>query len=280
MPASLELGAGALRLEDVARGERIYGVNTGVGGNIGISLAPEQMEQMQANLVRHLACGAGQPLRRDVVRAATLLRVATFFPGTSAIRLETVEALAELLNRGIAPVAPRYGSVGASGDLMPSAYIARVLAGMGEAEFQGRRMSAEEALRSAGMQPLRFAPKEALALINRTTLMAAVAALLWVDARAVLRALLGAVALSVEALEAPDLPFDAWVQERKGHPGQIAVAASCANCWPGQSTSRHPAGSPVSPCDACPRAWDRRGTRWRKAARWWSARSIRPMTTR
>jgi len=160
MPDILELGAHPLRIEDVvrvaraggrisigaaardriargrerleeliARGERIYGVNTGVGGNIGISLAPEQMETMQHNLVRHLACGTGEPLPRDAVRAATLLRVATFLTGASAVRVEIVEALAELLNRGITPVVPRYGSVGASGDLMPSAYIARVLAG-------------------------------------------------------------------------------------------------------------------------------------------------------
>jgi phenylalanine ammonia-lyase len=256
MPETLELGARELRIEDVLRvaredaqisigtaarrriargrerleeliahGERIYGVNTGVGGNIGIAVAPEQMEVMQHNLVRHLACGTGQPLPRDVVRAATLLRVATFLTGTSAVRVETVEALAGLLNRGVTPVVPRYGSVGASGDLMPSAYIARVLVGMGEAEIEGRRLPAEEALAAAGLEPIRFAPKEALALINGTTVMTAVAALVWVDAFRVLRALLGAVALSVEALQAPSLPFEPWVQELKGHPRQIAVAA-------------------------------------------------------
>ena len=200
MPDILELGAHPLRIEDVVRvarenacisigevargriargrkrleelverGERIYGVNTGVVGNIGISLAPEQMETMQHNLVRHLACGTGAPLPSDVVRAATLLRVATFLTGASAVRVSTVEALAELLNRGITPVVPRYGSVGASGDLMPSAYIARVLVGMGEADFQGRRLPALEALEAAGLQPIRFAPKEALALINLET---------------------------------------------------------------------------------------------------------------
>jgi phenylalanine ammonia-lyase len=224
--ARRRIAQGRERLEELlARGERIYGVNTGVGGNAGISLAPEQMETMQHNLVRHLACGTGQPLPRDVVRAAALLRVATFLTGASAVRVETVEALAELLNRGVTPVVPRYGSVGASGDLMPSAYIARVLVGMGEAEVGGRRMPAEEALAAAGLRPMRFAPKEALALINGTTVMTAVAALVWVDGFSVLRALLGAVALSVEALQAPDQPFDTWVQELKGHPGQIAVAA-------------------------------------------------------
>lgn len=224
--ARARIGLGRRRLEELlARGDRIYGVNTGVGGNVGISLGPEQMDQLQANLVRHIACATGQPLPNDVVRAAALLRVATFVSGTSAVRMELVDALAALLNRDVTPVVPRYGSVGASGDLMPSAYIARVLVGEGEAEFQGRRLRAAEALEAAGLQPIRFAPKEALALTNGTTVMTAVAALLWVDSFRVLRALLGAVALSVEAMMSPDLPYAAWVHEQKGHPGQIAVAA-------------------------------------------------------
>ncbi|HEX3746104.1 MAG TPA: aromatic amino acid ammonia-lyase [Bryobacteraceae bacterium] len=228
--------------ERIAQGERIYGVNTGVGGNIGISVAPAQMETMQHNLVRHLACATGQPLPRDVVRAATLLRVATFLTGASAVRVEAVEALAALLNSGVTPVVPRYGSVGASGDLMPSAYIARVLVGMGEAEFDGRRMPAEEALAQAGLAPMQFAPKEALALINGTTVMTAVAALVWLDSFRVLRALLGAVALSVEALQAPSLPFEPWVQELKGHPGQIAVAAHMRELLRGSGYTQESSG--------------------------------------
>ncbi len=256
MPNMVVLGADALSIEDVVRvsrggaevriaggarsriangrarllellkgGERIYGVNTGIGANIGISLEPGQMELLQHNMVRQLGCATGQPLPNDVVRAATLLRIATFMTGASAVRNELVDSLAALLNRGVTPVAPRYGSVGASGDLMPSAYIARVLVGMGEAEVKGRRMPAMEALETVGMRPILFAPKEGLALINGTTVMTAVAALVWTDARRVLRALLGAVALAVEAMQAPDLPFHSWVQELKGHPGQIAVAA-------------------------------------------------------
>jgi phenylalanine ammonia-lyase len=224
--ARTRIAHGRARLEELlARGERIYGVNTGVGGNVGIWLAPEQMELLQHNLVRHLSCATGTPLPNDVVRAATLLRVATFLSGASAVRNELVDALAALLNRGVTPVVPRYGSVGASGDLMPSAYIARVLVGIGEAEFEGRRLAAAEALEAAGIRPIRFAPKESLALMNGTTVMTGVAALVWVDARRVLRALLGAVALSIEALQAPELPFHPWVHELKGHPGQIAVAA-------------------------------------------------------
>jgi phenylalanine ammonia-lyase len=238
--ARTRIANGRAHLEErVRRGERIYGVNTGVGGNVGISLAPEQMETLQHNLVTYLGCATGAPLPPDVVRAAILLRMATFSTGASAVRNELVDALGAMLNRGITPVVPRYGSVGASGDLMPSAYIARVLVGQGEAwvgqapRFEGpSRISpanppvpAMEALRAARIYPIRFAPKEALALINGTTVMTAVAALLQVDASRVLRALLQGNALSIEAMQAPALPFAPWVHERKGHPGQIAVAA-------------------------------------------------------
>jgi len=241
--ARTRIAKGRGRLEELlARGERIYGVNTGVGGNVGISLAPDQMELLQHNIVRHLSCATGQPLPRDVVRAATVLRIATFLGGASAVRNELVDALANLLNRGVTPVVPRYGSVGASGDLMPSAYIARVLVGLGEAEFQGRVLPAADALAAAGMSPVRFAPKEALALINGTTMMTAVAALMWRDAFRVLRAMLGAVALSIEALQAPDLPFDPWVHERKGHPGQIAVAAHLRGLLAGSGYTRASGG--------------------------------------
>src|SRR3954464_11002467 len=179
--ARIRIAEGRARLlEMLKRGDRIYGVNTGVGGNAGIALAPEEMEQLQFNLVTYLGCATGQPLPADVVRAAILLRIPTFATRTSAVRNELVDGLASLLNRGVTPVVPRYGSVGASGDLMPSAYIARVLIGEGEAEFQGRRYSAIEALAAADLAPLRFAPKEALALMNGTTFMTAVAALLQV----------------------------------------------------------------------------------------------------
>ena len=210
--------------EQLARGERIYGVNTGVGGNIKFTLTPDQAELLQHNIMRHLSCATGAPLPVDVVRAAMLLRVATFATGASAVRPVVVEGLIELLNRGITPVVPRYGSVGASGDLMPSAYVARALVGMGGVEYQGRHMSALDALKLADLEPIRFAPKEGLALINGTTMMTAVAALLWVDARRVLRALLSAISLSIEALEAGSEPFAPWVQDAKGHPGQSAVA--------------------------------------------------------
>ncbi|HTQ54729.1 MAG TPA: aromatic amino acid ammonia-lyase [Bryobacteraceae bacterium] len=224
--ARARMAQGRRRLEErLAGGDRIYGVNTGVGGNIKFSLNAEQTERFQHNLMNHLSCGTGAPLPAEVVRAAMLLRLATFARGSSAVRPELADGLAALLNHGIVPVVPRYGSVGASGDLMPSAYIARTLLGIGQADYQGRRVTAAEALRAAGIETMHFAPKEGLALINGTTSMTAFAALLFVDAGQVLRALLGAVALAIEALQAPAEAYQPWVHESKSHPGQIAVAA-------------------------------------------------------
>src|SRR5947207_15425601 len=223
--ARLRIRRGRAHLEALlAGGERVYGVNTGVGGNIVFQLSPDQAELLQLNIMRHLSCATGQPLPSAMVRAAMLLRLATFATGCSAVRPELVDALADLFNRGVIPVVPRYGSVGASGDLMPSAYVARALIGMGEVDYQGRRMPAGEALNAAGLAPIAFAPKEGLALINGTTMMTAAAALLWVDLHRVLRALLAALALSLEAMQAPAEPYDPWVHAAKGHPGQIAVA--------------------------------------------------------
>src|SRR5436853_6412160 len=103
---------GRLALEKrLAAGEKIYGVNTGVGGNIRFELGPEQAELLQHNLMRHLSCATGQPLPDDVVRAAILLRIATFATGCSGVRFELVEALKSLLDRGLTPIVPRYGSV-------------------------------------------------------------------------------------------------------------------------------------------------------------------------
>jgi phenylalanine ammonia-lyase len=206
-------------------GERIYGVNTGIGGNLKYSLTPEQAGLLQQNIMRHLSCATGQPLPDEIVRGAMLLRLATFATGCSGVRPELCQALLKLLNAGVTPVVPRYGSVGASGDLMPSAYIARVLIGMGEANYKGERLAAPEALRRAGLEIITFAPKEGLALINGTTMMTSVAALLLPDAVSTLRALLRAIGLATEALEVPVEPYEPFVHEKKGHPGQTAVAA-------------------------------------------------------
>lgn len=207
----------------VRRGEIIYGVNTGVGTNAVFVLPPADAERFQESNLQQLCCGTGPPLAAEIVRGAMLLRAATLSLGLSAVREEVIEQLVKFLNAGITPIVPRYGSVGASGDLIPSGYIAVALLGQGRVWYRGRPHTAQRALSQAGIAPLRLSYKEGLSLINGTTVMTAAAALTVHDAAAVLHAFLAASALAVEALGASPEPFDDWVQRAKGHAGQRAV---------------------------------------------------------
>src|SRR5215510_10140008 len=144
------------------REEVIYGVNTGYGGNVRFLIPPAEVNKHQENLLRFLCCGSGAPFPSDVVRGSILLRANALSNGYSAIRMSTLSRLVELLNSDIVPIVPRYGSVGASGDLIPSAYIARALLGEGMVWFKGQEMKASEALRQVGLSPI--APKEIYAL--------------------------------------------------------------------------------------------------------------------
>src|SRR5579871_4128934 len=124
----------------LAAGEVIYGVNTGFGGNARYVIPDDEVAHHQRNLLEFLSCGVGEPLPEDAVRAAILLRANALARGLSSVRMVVIERLLDLLNRQITPVVPRYGSVGASGDLCPSAYIARAMAGRGEVWYHGPRM--------------------------------------------------------------------------------------------------------------------------------------------
>jgi phenylalanine ammonia-lyase len=215
-------------LEDkLRRGEIIYGVNTGLGGNVRFILPAQDLAKHQQNIFRFLICGTGDPLPEEVVRAAILLRANALAKGYSAVRTVVIERLIDLLNRGITPVVPMYGSVGASGDLIPSAYIGRVLLGEGDVLFMGETIPAAEALALAGMQPLALEPKEGLALINGTTVMTGAAALIIKDGAYLSRLVLAACALALEAMKSTDDPFREAVQAVKNHPGQIEAAALC-----------------------------------------------------
>src|SRR5262249_40965951 len=153
-----------------------------------------------------------------------LLRANALSRGLSAVRPVVIERLLDLLNRRITPVVPRYGSVGASGDLCPSAYIARAMAGRGEVLYRGTRASASAALHAEGLTPLRLEAKEGLALLNGTTVMTGVAAMVVDDASYIFRLCLGGLAMAVEALlSSPDY-FHPAIHMAKHHPGQLAVA--------------------------------------------------------
>jgi phenylalanine ammonia-lyase len=219
--------AHSLLEEKLARGEIIYGVNTGFGGNVRFLIPQEDLTFHQENLFRFLTCGVGQPLPEDAVRAAMLLRANALAKGLSGVRLEIIERMLDLLNHGITPVVPRYGSVGASGDLIPSAYISRVLLGHGEVMVRGQKVAAREALRSAKIEPLKLQAKEGLALINGTTVMTGMGALVIYDGIYLTSLGLTCVSLAIESLRGTDDPFSETIHKAKNHPGQVEAAEFC-----------------------------------------------------
>jgi histidine ammonia-lyase len=202
----------------------VYGVNTGFGKLSEVRIPGNHLSELQVNLVRSHACGLGKPFSEAEVRTMLLLRANVLAKGFSGVRRELVEMLISLLNRGIHPVVPEKGSVGASGDLAPLAHLALVLIGEGEAFYQGERISGSEALRRAGIAPLRLEAKEGLALLNGTQGMTAVAALALCDARRLVRLADIAGAMSLEALRGTPAAFDPRIQEARPHRGQAAAA--------------------------------------------------------
>lgn len=229
------LAVSALRLIDasretvegiVARGEPVYGVTTGFGALSDRFISPEQTRTLQINLLRSHAVGAGDPLPVEVVRAAMLLRANSLARGYSGVRPVLIETLLTHLNAGVHPVVPQQGSLGASGDLAPLAHLVLPLVGLGAVEVDGRVIEASDALRAAGIAVLALEPKEALALINGTQIMAALATLALLDAERLVESAVAVAALSLCALAAHQSPFDRRIHEVRPHPGQVATAAA------------------------------------------------------
>lgn len=211
----------------LAAGEIVYGVNTGYGGNVRFLIPHDELSFHQENLFHSLTCGVGQPLPQDAVRAAMLLRANALAKGRSGVRVEIIERMVDLLNHGITPVVPRYGSVGASGDLIPSAYIGRVLLGQGEVLYQGKKVAADDALRNAELKRVKLKAKEGLALINGTTVMTGIGALVIYDGAYLAPLVLACASLALEGLRATDDPFSEAIHRAKNHPGQMAAAELC-----------------------------------------------------
>src|SRR5262245_27680583 len=161
----------------VAEGRTVYGVNTGFGRLSDVRVEPNELRDLQLNLVRSHACGLGSPLSISEARAMLLLRANVLALGYSGCRAVLIETLIEMLNRGVTPVIPEKGSVGASGDLAPLAHLALTVIGEGEAFYEDERLSSTDALRRAGIEPLQLDVKEGLALLNGTQAMAAVGGL-------------------------------------------------------------------------------------------------------
>src|SRR5579863_10111277 len=165
-------------VEKLAAGESpVYGVNTGVGLLADVRVPPEDLEQLQRNVIRSHAAGVGDPLAREEVRAMMLIRANVLAKGFSGIRPVVAERLCQMIELNVTPVVPSQGSVGASGDLAPLAHMALVLMGEGEAEYQGTRMKGGEALRLAGIAPVELDSKEGISLLNGTQAMLGVGCL-------------------------------------------------------------------------------------------------------
>ncbi|HVX88922.1 MAG TPA: histidine ammonia-lyase [Gemmatimonadales bacterium] len=210
----------------LAGGATIYGINTGFGKLANVRIAADQLDQLQANLVRSHAAGVGAPLPREVVRAMMALRANVLLRPTSGVRPALVDALLGVLGAGLVPWVPEQGSVGASGDLAPLAHVALTL--MGEGEFldpSGKAIPAGPALQAAGLAPYRFGPKEGLAFLNGTQAQTSLLALLVHDADVLWRTAIGAAAMSLEALRGTPTPLDERIHKNRPHPGQLQAAA-------------------------------------------------------
>ncbi len=209
----------------VARGQVVYGITTGFGAFKDRIIPRDALRQLQRNIVMSHAVGMGDPLPTAVVRAMMLIRANALAKGHSGIRAEVLALLLTMLERGVHPIIPEQGSLGASGDLAPLAHVALVMIGLGEAEHGGERLPGAEALRRAGLQPVELVEKEGLALTNGTALMAALGALHVIGAENAAKAADIAGALSLEALHGTLDAFDARIHAARPHPRQIEAAA-------------------------------------------------------
>jgi histidine ammonia-lyase len=206
-------------------GSTIYGINTGFGKLATVSIAPDQLEALQANLIRSHAAGVGAWLPQETVRAILLLRANVLLRPTSGVRPALVEALVRMLNAGIVPAVPEQGSVGASGDLAPLSHVAQVLMGEGRVLLpDGVTETGAEALSRAGLEPFRFGPKEGLAFINGTQAQTAMLSLLVHDAAILWRTAMASAAMALEAVKGTPTPFDARIHAARPHSGQRIAA--------------------------------------------------------
>jgi len=232
-------------IEDlVERGETVYGVTTGFGDLANVRIEPEQVAELQRNLVRSHTAGVGDPLPADVVRAMLVLRANALAVGLSGVRPALAELLCAMLNESVHPVIPSRGSVGASGDLAPLAHLAAVLIGEGEADTPTGPMSGADALSAAGLSPIELGAKEGLALLNGTQLMAGIAALVHHDGERLAASADVIGAMSLEAMEGTGAAFDEALIGARPHPGQVAAAAHLRELLVGSQIGASHAGSP------------------------------------
>lgn len=209
---------------EIAKGKTLYGVNTGFGLLSNVSIPEGDIETLQYNLLRSHAVGVGDPLPDEAVRAMLLLRANALAVGHSGVSVGLVEQILKVLDRGVIPVIPEQGSVGASGDLAPLAHLALVLIGEGRARYRGKLMSGAAALKAAKIAPIRLGPKEGLALINGTQFIAAIGTLALLEAEHLADLSDLVSAMTVEAVRGTETAFEPEIHAVRPHPGQVLVA--------------------------------------------------------
>ncbi len=222
--------ARALVEELVESGAVTYGLTTGFGKLKNVAIGRRDLEELQENLIVSHCCGLGEPMEIAEVRVAQVLRLNGLVRGHSGIRTELADSLARLFNKGLVPVVPRKGSVGASGDLAPLAHIAAAYMGHGEAFVGGKRRSARAALKAIGEEPLKLAAREGLALINGTEIIKALGVCAYWRAVNVSKAADALAALSIEALQGSLKPFDERFADLKGHAGHRRTSRNVRAC--------------------------------------------------
>jgi histidine ammonia-lyase len=218
---------GADRIDQIATGDTpIYGVNTGFGKLASIKIAPADVVVLQRNLILSHCCGIGAALSPQIVRLVMALKLVSLGRGASGIRVDTVRLLEIMLERGVIPVIPEKGSVGASGDLAPLAHLTAVMIGEGEAFVEGERLTGKAALARVGLAPIALAAKEGLALINGTQVSTALALAGLFRAHRAAQSSLVTGAMSTDGIMGSTVPFHPEIHQLRGHRGQIAAAAA------------------------------------------------------
>jgi histidine ammonia-lyase len=221
------IASGAAAVEGiVAKGDPVYGINTGFGKLASVRIPAEDVETLQRNLILSHCCGVGEPLSPGIVRLVMALKLASLGRGASGVRPQTVALIEQMLKHDILPLIPEKGSVGASGDLAPLAHMTAAMIGVGDVFFGGQSMPAEAALARAGLEPLVLHAKEGLALINGTQVSTALALAGLFRAHRAAQSALIAGALSTDAAMGSSAPFLAEIHELRGHRGQIDTAAA------------------------------------------------------
>ena len=210
----------------VDRGDVVYGITTGFGKFADVVISKSETRLLQKNLIVSHACGVGEFFDEPTVRAIMLLRANALAKGFSGIRLETIETLIHMINKGVHPIIPQKGSLGASGDLAPLAHMVLVMLGLGEAIYQGERMCGHAAMELANIPLIELEAKEGLALINGTQVLTAVGALAVYDAMELMKVADVCAALSMEAKRGIIDAFDHKIAHLKNYPGQQRSAAN------------------------------------------------------